>query len=109
MALGMSAADIAVSTRGISELKTNLTKDCTSAKKIASSTGDEFKALEKTIRQYWVGTDCDNFINDLKTAAKTLENNIHNYHSLLDKGLTNYLNGFKSMQKSTYKAGQVKI
>ena len=109
MALGMSAADVAVSAKGISELKSTISTRIKNARKVTDISGDEFKSLEKTIRTYWAGADCENFINDLKKAVKTLDNNISSYNSILSKSLDNYQSGFKSMQNNTYKSGTVKL
>ena len=109
MALGMSAADVAVSKQGTDELVVEIQKRIEKARQIADRKGVNFLELEKTIRTYWVGVDCDNFINDLRHGVFVLSNNLLRYGEVLTQGVNTYYEGFKEMQKSTYKAGQVKI
>ena len=109
MALGMSDAEIAISTKGMNELKSTINTLTTKAKNTAKADGDEFKKLENTLRKYWVGEDCDNFIKDLRTAAKQLETAIGQYSTLLTKGLSNYETAFKKMQRENYQGNKISI
>ena len=109
MALGMKTADMAVSKTGMENLRADINKKAKNAASIADVASKEFKELENTIRTYWQGVDCDNFITDLKVAVKSLNGSINTYSNLITKSLDVYYNEFLSMQKSTYKPGSVKI
>ena len=109
MALGMSAADVAVSTKGINDLTNSFKNNC---KKILdnldSSTGNA-KTLKNTIKSYWSGADCDAFIADLDAAFNSLKTKITSYQNQVINALNNYDKEFTNMQKNTYKSGTVKI
>ena len=109
MALGMSAADIAVSRKGIETLIKNVNTDANKAKKICSPESAEFKTLTKTIQTYWTGEDCDNFMADLQDAVKELAAASDSVYNQLSTALNNYYDEFTKMQSSNYAKGTTKI
>ncbi len=110
MALGMSAADIAVSTKGINQLITQFDEKCKAAKKVCDpSQENALSALIKEIKKYWVGTDRDAFITDLKNACKSLSTRIDYYMKEIDMSLKDYDAKFTQVQTKTYTQGTIKV
>ena len=109
MALGMSAADIAVSSAGIENLKTQLQTRVDKAKEAADPTKPDFKALVAVIQKNWSGTDCTAFIKDLTAAANVLKDSVDSNYKMYKDALDRYLTEFKSMQQTIYKANKINI
>lgn len=109
MALGMSKADIAVSSTGIDTMIKQIKTETQAACDICSTKSKEYQKMITTIKQYWSGDDCNNFIADLDAAAKELYGIVGFVNTQLKTGLEKYESEFKSFQKSNYKSGTTKI
>ena len=106
--LGMGAADIAYSAKGIDTLITEIKDRAQKIKNNVSTTSDNFVALETTLKENWSGADCDKYINDLKKAASNLSGSADDLANKLVNSLNNYKNEFNKMQNTTYGGVSVK-
>lgn len=109
MALVMGKADVGYSSAGMRELVAELKKEYNAAAAIANTSSVEFRALNTALSNNWRGTDCDNFLTDLRKAATALEQDIKSCATALEKKLTIYETNVENLQKSTYKSNSVKI
>lgn len=109
MALTMKKADIGVSTSGINDLGMQVLKEVFEATQVCSVNSKEYKTLVATIRQYWSGEDCNNYIADLNQAVKDLMDTIYHINTCINNGLVRYKSEFSSFQQSNYKKGTTKI
>ena len=109
MALTMNKADVGVSTSGINDLEKQVLKEVTEAAEVCSTNSKEYKALISSIRQYWSGEDCNNYIADLKQAVKDLNDTVSYINTSIKNGLEKYKSEFASFQRSNYKKGTTKI
>ena len=73
MALGMSKADVAVSTTGIKELIVAMEKEWNKFATIADPAGTEFKKMTEVLDTYWKGVDCNNFKTQLASLCKEVK------------------------------------
>ena len=109
MALTMKKADVAVSTSGINDLEKAILKEVQEASEVCSVNSKEYKALVATLRQYWSGEDCNNYIADLNQAVKDLNTSVSYINTSIKGGLEKYKNEFSAFQQSNYKQGTTKI
>ena len=113
MALTMKKADVGVSTSGINDLEKQVLKEVLEATQVCSVNSKEYKTLVASIRQYWSGEDCNNYIADLNQAVKDLNDAVKMMCPILDasikNGLEKYKSEFSSFQRSNYKKGTTKI
>ncbi len=109
MALTMKKADVGVSTSGISNLEKQVLKEVSQAAEVCSTSSKEYKTLVASIRQYWSGEDCNNYIADLNQAVKTLNASVNSINTSIKNGLEKYKSEFASFQQSNYKQGTTKI
>ena len=109
MALTMKKADVGVSTSGINDLEKQVLKEVLEATQVCSVNSKEYKKLVASIRQYWSGEDCNNYIADLNQAVKDLNDAIGYINTSIKNGLEKYKSEFSSFQQSNYKKGTTKI
>ena len=109
MALTMKKADVGVSTSGINDLEKQVLKEVTEATEVCSINSKEYKSLVTSIRQYWSGEDCNNYIADLNQAVKDLNQSVNSNNTSIKNGLEKYKSEFAAFQQSNYKQGTTKI
>lgn len=96
-------ADVGVSTSGINDLEKQVLKEVLEATQVCSVNSKEYKTLVTSIRQYWSGEDCNNYIADLNQAVKDLNDAIGYINTSIKNGLEKYKSEFSSFQQSNYK------
>lgn len=109
MALTMKKADVGVSTSGINDLEKQVLKEVSEANEVCSLNSKEYKALVSSIKQYWSGEDCNNYVADLNQAVKTLNTAVSSINTSIKSGLEKYKSEFASFQQNNYKQGTTKI
>ena len=109
MALTMKKADVGVSTSGINDLEKQVLREVSQAAGVCSVSSKEYKALIASIRQYWSGEDCNNFVKVLNQAVKELNTTVTAINTSIKNGLEKYKSEFISFQQGNYKQGSTKI
>ena len=97
MALNMSNATNARSVSAIKTLATNYEND---VKKVVNTMkGENYNNLKNTIKAYWAGADCDNFLKQLDNRINELQKEISNCTYTITNALNQELSDYKKFQQ----------
>jgi len=102
MALDMSSATYGRSTSGAKSLKeTSFASDITKIKNALN--GDKYAKVKSTVKAYWVGSDADDFLNDIDKTRKEVLNQISTLQSKFNAAIDQEAKEFKSFQAKNVK------
>ena len=78
MALSFGTVDYGRDQKSINKLVTQMEQKVSAILKNINVDSKEYKEIEATIKDCWVGVDADNFLKQIKTRNQSVYNNIKN-------------------------------